>query len=83
MTGDPVFQRRLVLVRDFTAYWMPRLKQGMTIEERGSAFSRREAPERCTNLSPLKSEGVGNLEMRLDWASQIESVQQLAALARM
>jgi hypothetical protein len=26
-TGDPVFQRRFVLTRDVTAYWMPRLKR--------------------------------------------------------
>jgi len=49
-----------VLVRDVTAYWMPRLKRGMTVREYGSAFSRRDASEFCTNIVPQKSEGVGN-----------------------
>jgi hypothetical protein len=45
--GDPVFQKRFVLLRDVTAYWMPRLKRGMTIEERSHTFSRRDASELC------------------------------------
>jgi hypothetical protein len=49
-----------VFVRDVTAYWMPRLKRGMTVREYGSAFSRRDASEFCTNIVPQKSEGVGN-----------------------
>ena len=57
--GDPVFQRRFVLMRDVTAYWMPRLKRGMTAEEYNSAFPRRDAPESCKNFCPRKAEGAG------------------------
>jgi hypothetical protein len=45
-SGYPVFQRRFVFMREATAYWMPRLKRGMTI--RVSAISRRDAPEFCS-----------------------------------
>jgi hypothetical protein len=45
------------LMRDVTAYWMPRLKRGMTAEEYNSAFPRRDAPESCKNFCPRKIRG--------------------------
>jgi hypothetical protein len=39
---------------------MPRLKRGMTVEERDSAFSRRDAPEVFMKFVPLRTEGAEN-----------------------
>ena len=48
-----------MLIRDIPAYWMPRLKRGMTIEGRDSALSRRDAPEFEHEHCPSKREGAG------------------------
>jgi hypothetical protein len=39
----PVFQRRQRLSRDVAAWWMPRLKRGMTVENSTRAQSSRRA----------------------------------------
>jgi hypothetical protein len=49
-----------VLKRDITAYWMPRLKRGMTIEERGFAISPRMRASFALTFYPQRSEGAGN-----------------------
>jgi hypothetical protein len=37
----------VVIDRAVSAYWMPRLKRGMTVESHISTFPRRHAPELC------------------------------------
>jgi hypothetical protein len=49
-----------VHIRDVTAYWMPRLKRGMTTEEHDSALPQRNAPEVMRESLAPKTKGVGN-----------------------
>jgi hypothetical protein len=37
------YSRRVLVKREVTAYWMPRLKRGMTTEEHSSAIPRRDS----------------------------------------
>jgi hypothetical protein len=53
-------------IRDVTAYWMPRLKRGMTVRERDSAFPRRDASE--VLQEPCPSENRGRRESRVPGA---------------
>ena len=49
--------------RDVTAYWMPRLKRGMTIEGCASAFPRQDLPE-LLRRSPSKTRGRRECRVR-------------------
>jgi hypothetical protein len=51
------------------------LEAGMTIEERGSAIPRRDAPEVCMKFALRKTEGAGNAGCPLHPQPRVQSVE--------
>ncbi len=51
------YSRMVASIRDFAASWMPRLKRGMTVEERDYAFPRQMRPSFAHNPARLENQG--------------------------
>src|SRR5882757_8383749 len=63
--GDPVFQRRLCLNREAAAYWMPRMKRGMTPSEtRFLVLAARMRPSFALSFRPPQQRAQGMPDAR-------------------
>ena len=61
LTGRSSIPETFAFIRDVTAYWMPRLKRGMTIEKtQARILATRIAPGLCMNGALLRAEGARN-----------------------
>jgi hypothetical protein len=63
--GDPVFQRRMCLNREAAAYWMPRMKRGMTPREtRFLVLAARMRPSFALSFRPPQQRAQGMPDAR-------------------